>query len=1205
MSMLEKKAIVDKCAHEAIDLAKTWQNRANQLLTHEEKGIQEQMSRLVTHPLDKAILTKLIDQSFRSESPARVADQINNLIREYGVPDFFTKVEKLLVQMFVGIGKHVPSFLVPKMIDKMRHDSSRAIIPGEDEALHAHLLKRKKQGIRMNINHLGEALLGENEARSRMNTYLMDLQNPEIEYISIKISTIYSQINSLAFEHTLNILKERFSRLLKAAGQNFFIRHDGQVVPKFINLDMEEYRDLEITAALFEQTLDQEKFKHHSAGIALQAYIPDSFAIQQHLTRWAKQRVASGGSPIKIRIVKGANMEMELVESAIRNWPLAPYDNKMEVDANFKRMMSFGMLPENIHAVHLGIASHNLFDSAYAYALARHHQVSPYVSFEMLEGMADHVRRAISETSDDLVLYAPVATKEHFINAIAYLIRRLDENTSDENFLRYSFHLEPDSSAWQFLQDQFVASLSLIETGGTTPHRNQDRMQETFYQPKGSFYDGHFENEPDTDWSLAANRRWAESIREKWMKGVDDEPVTIPVVLGGKDRFQEREIQFCFDPNRLPEKICVAQFASATTMDVDQALGMAKADPDKWRNKPAQERHEILSRVATEIRKARGDLIGSAAAGTGKIFTEADPEISEAIDFLEYYPFSINTFTGLKNLNCRGKGVGVVISPWNFPIAIPCGGIAAALAAGNTVIFKPASAAVMVAWQLCQCFWRAGVSKNTLQFLPGSGAVTGKQLSGHPDVDFVILTGGTETGLKMLQQSPDLQLTAETGGKNATIITAMSDRDQAIGNAIYSAFSNSGQKCSATSLLILEDEVYNSAPFKKHLVDAAKSLSAGSAWHFENKIGPLIKPPSARLKEALTQLESGESWALEPKNLDQNPCLWSPGIKWGVTPGSITHMTEFFGPVLGVMHAKDLNHAIELANQTGYGLTSGLESLDRREQVKWKTTINAGNLYINRGTTGAVVLRQPFGGMGKSALGAGIKVGYSNYLTQFMVIKETAPPTTGAIQSDHPLYHLTNYWRLKLQGGQFAGFKSDIQKVVFAVRSYLYHCEQEFFNKKDYFHIRGQDNFLMYLPIPHILVRMHPDDSLFEVLARVAATKIAGCHLTLSLPPDLNNNVTRFLSSHDGNRFISPIPILHHSDLELMDFISSGIRIRYAASDRVPNKVLQRAVETGLYISRTPVMMEGRIELLQYFQSRSISDMYHRYGNLGERAIPS
>ena len=217
----------DILAGQAIERAKAWQARANQLITHEEKGIADQMLRLLTHPRDKVILTQLIDQSFRSENPRRVADQVNNLLREYGVPDFFSSVDKLLVQMFLGLGRYIPSISVPKMIGKMRHDSSRAIIPGEPDMLHAHLHKRKKQGVRMNINHLGEAILGEEEARARLETYLKDLRSPEIEYISVKISTIYSQIESLAFEHTLTVLQRRLTRLYQAAMDNTFTRHDG------------------------------------------------------------------------------------------------------------------------------------------------------------------------------------------------------------------------------------------------------------------------------------------------------------------------------------------------------------------------------------------------------------------------------------------------------------------------------------------------------------------------------------------------------------------------------------------------------------------------------------------------------------------------------------------------------------------------------------------------------------------------------------------------------------------------------------------------------------------------------------------------------------------------------------------------------------------------------------------------------------------
>ena len=425
---------VDQIAGKAVQLAADWQNRANEMLTHEEKIIQEQMLRLLTHPLDKVILTKLIDQSFRSHNPARIADQVNSILRQFGVPDFFTKVDRLLVQMFLGLGRRFPSLTVPKMIDKMRQNSSRAVIAGEPDSMHEHLERRRKQGVRMNINHLGEALLGEAEARRRLAIYTADLKNPAIEYISVKISTIYSQINTLAWEHTTDILVERFAQLYRTAAAHFYTRIDGTQVPKFVNLDMEEYRDLHITVAAFQRTLDQPEFKNHSAGIVLQAYLPDSFDIQKQLTEWAQKRVADGGSPIKLRIVKGANMEMEQVESAINNWPLAPYDNKLEVDANYKRMVAYGMNPQRIRAVNLGIASHNLFELAFAHELGHHNRVTDYFYFEMLEGMADHVRRALAEKAGDVLLYAPVATKEEFINAIAYLVRRLDENTGTGKF---------------------------------------------------------------------------------------------------------------------------------------------------------------------------------------------------------------------------------------------------------------------------------------------------------------------------------------------------------------------------------------------------------------------------------------------------------------------------------------------------------------------------------------------------------------------------------------------------------------------------------------------------------------------------------------------------------------------------------------------------------------------------------------------------
>ncbi|MBI9083190.1 MAG: proline dehydrogenase family protein [Desulfobacterales bacterium] len=1199
MDAHQEKNIIE----EAAALAEAWQTRANELLTGEEKGIQEQMKRLLTHPMDKVVLTQMIDRSFRSHDNRRVADLVNHILSHHGVPDFFSRVEKLLIQMFLGLGRHVPALSVPTMIEKMRHNSSRAIIPGEAEALHAHLAKRKTQGVRMNINHLGEALLGEEEARNRLQTYIRDMKDPDIEYISVKISTIYSQISSLALDHTISVLTERLTALYRVAKENVFVRNDGTRVPKFVNLDMEEYRDLEITSRAFIETLDQAEFTDYSAGIVLQAYLPDSHLIQQELTRWAKARVAAGGAPVKLRIVKGANMEMEQLESSLFNWPLAPYDNKLEVDANYKRMVAFGMVPENIRAVNLGIASHNLFELAYAYKLAQAYQVTDHFYFEMLEGMADHVRRALCEMSGDVLLYAPVATRDEFINAIAYLVRRLDENTSPENFLRYSPDLKVGSKEWLFLKDGYLASCEYRDKASLGPKRTQDRNTEVFSEKIGTFYANEFNNEPDTDWSLPANRQWAEGIRQQWKKSADDTVIEIPVVVAGQELTADHQTRSCLDPSQFHEKVCVARYAMATDADVERAVETARSDPDGWRALPPAQRHQALGRVAMELRKARGKLIGAAAADTGKVFAEADVEVSEAIDFAEFYPYSAKAFSDMETVRAAGRGVGLVISPWNFPIAIPCGGIVTALAAGNTVIYKPASDAVLVAWELCQCFWRAGISRNVLQFVPCSGATTGSRLTVHPDVDFVILTGGTDTGLKILEQRTGIYLAAETGGKNATIVTATADRDQSIKNVIHSAFGNCGQKCSATSLLILEKEIYDDPGYRRQLVDAAGSFKVGSAWAFENKMAALIHPPAGDLHRALTTLEPGESWALKPQICDDNPHLWSPGIKWDVQPGSYTHMTEFFGALLGVMRADDLDHAISLVNQTGYGLTSGIESLDEREQQQWKNRVRAGNLYINRGTTGAITLRQPFGGMGKSALGPGLKAGSPDYVAQFMDFEEIAPPRVGVIEKDSAILRMALEWRQKANWGLLEPYRKDLDKTIRAIKSYLFHVEQKFSREQDYFHLRGQDNILRYLPIGKVVIRIHENDTLFEVLARLAAARISGCAPTISIPTGMGNAVTEFLFSREGKQITDSAQVVFQHDKALVEMMPEIDRIRYAAPDRVPPEVFAAAAKTGFYISRTPVMMEGRLELIQYFRQQSICNNYHRYGNLGERAL--
>jgi RHH-type proline utilization regulon transcriptional repressor/proline dehydrogenase/delta 1-pyrroline-5-carboxylate dehydrogenase len=660
----------------------------------------------------------------------------------------------------------------------------------------------------------------------------------------------------------------------------------------------------------------------------------------------------------------------------------------------------------------------------------------------------------------------------------------------------------------------------------------------------------------------------------------------------------------------------VAQYHQANATDVAAAVACAKQDPDGWRTRTPRERSEILHRVAETIAARRGDLMGAMLAEGGKIFTESDPEVSEAIDFCRFYSRSAEMFYDLESLHPQGRGVVAVVSPWNFPLAIPCGGIASALAAGNTVIFKPASYTVLIAYELCRCFWDAGVPRSALQFFPCSGGSVGQKLVTHDGVDAVILTGGTATALDMLAAKPTMRLFAETGGKNATIVTALADRDLAIKNVLHSAFSHSGQKCSATSLLILESEVYHDRKFRDSLVDAVESLHVGSAWELHTKVGPLIRPPKGDLERALKELEAGESWAVRPRlHIDDNPHLVSPGVKWGVRGNSYTHCTEFFGPVLAVMEARNLHEAIDLVNATGYGLTSGLESLDDREHRLWQEGIRAGNLYINRSTTGAIVLRQPFGGMGKSAIGPGIKAGGPNYVAQLM---EFAEPQATASGYDQELLAEDGSPRSEDLGDtrlddfcealRMAAARGDIdskecEQIVAAAQSYEHSMSDEFDWAHDDFKLVGEDNFRRYLPLKEVHVRIHAEDTPFEIFARALAAHTAGCRTVVSSPPNLDSPAVQLLDELTDS-WAAGIEFVEESDDDLAQSLREGFieRLRYANPSQVPFVIRSAAAAAGSYIADESVTPHGRIELLWYFHEQSLTHVYHRYGNLGARS---
>lgn len=1200
---------MESVAAAAIKLARQIQTRAKQLQTPAEKRQQAELDRMVQHPRDKATLTQMTDQAFRSDRAARAADQLVHILDVQGIPRFFSPVERTMLRGFQSFGGYMPGVAVPLVKEKMRLETANVILPAEKAPLSKHLSARHDEGVRMNVNFLGEAMLGEHEAQRRLEMYLAALQMPEIECVSVKISTLYSQISTLSAETTIRTVANRLELLYRAAQRNHFTRKDGSSAAKFVYLDMEEYRDMHLTAEVFMRTLERDGLADTDAGIALQAYVPDSYAIQKQLTQWARGRTAAGGAPITIRIVKGANMEMERVEASQRGWAQAPYQKKTDTDANYKRMVIYGLQPDNITSVRLGIASHNLFEVAFSIVLAAKQGSLEHLQFEMLEGMANHQRRALHELVDNLLLYAPACKQDDFIHAIGYLVRRMDENTGPDNFLRHAFKIEVDSPDWMKMEGIFSDSIKQLDSVSDHPRRQQDRRADP--QLPGAPSDWrHLENEPDTDFSLPANITWAHQIVDDWRDSCDSSATEIPLSIADRQTSGAQQ-KSSFDPSR-PETVA-ARYHVADADQLKLAAQCAVADPAGWQHVSPDERYAILRRVAQEIRLARGQLLGAAMADAGKTLIEGDPEVSEAIDFVEFYALTAHDIQTDPRLAAKPRGAVVVISPWNFPIAIPCGGIAAALAAGNTVILKPASDTVLPASVICECFWRAGVPREALQFVACSGSDASAHLLSHPQIKTVILTGGTETALRILEARPDLNLLAETGGKNATIVSSLSDRDSAIKNILHSAFSHAGQKCSATSLLLLEEEVYHDRDFRDALVDATDSLTVGSAWDLKTKMGPLIRPPSGDLGRGIKELEPGEKWALMPRDLNDNPCLYSPGIKWDVSRGNFTHLTELFGPVLGVMPYRDLSEAIDLVHETGFGLTSGLESLDDREQEEWTRRLQAGNLYLNRPTTGAIVLRQPFGGMGKSAFGPGIKAGGPNYvvpLMQFASSEEQSKNAQTAPSSSAPeLPALSAFWQhLHRESTAANSVRATMPKLEWnallqAILDYDRFAAKEIRQEHDTLRLVGQDNFRRYQPMTHIRIRVAQADSWLDIFARAAAVIAVGGRATISRSPGLQSAAIQALE-HLTSEWAADMEFVEETEEELAEMIAAGQvdRVRYTSGVDVPTCIREAADENFIYVATTPVSLCGRVELLWYVREQSLCVDYHRYGNLGFRA---
>ena len=1069
-----------------------------------------------------------VDKVARPEDDRVAATALRRLVSptDGSVGSFMSGTDAALLRLGTVAAGIAPSIAMPVARARLRQLVGHLVFDADGDKLRRRLGRARDTGVRLNLNLLGEAVLGQGEADNRLRRTHELLADPAVDYVSIKVSSVVAQLIPWDLEGNRDRIVERLRPLYRTA-------RDGG---KFVNLDMEEYKDLHLTLEVFTALLDEPEFRDLTAGIVLQAYLPDAPGALARLLDFAARRTAAGGAPIKVRLVKGANLAMERVDAELHDWPLATYGTKADVDADYLRLLDIALRPEHADSLRIGVASQNLFSLAYAVELAERRGVQRQLDVEMLQGMAPMEAAAVRADVGSLILYTPVVHAGDFDVAVSYLVRRLEENSSSDNFLYSMF--SPDPAAIPLEEQRFRAAVARRTLVQDTPNRVQDRAHDPLPPHRTTFV-----GEPDTDPSTPANRAWARAALAAPPTVTPPPTVTDPTAI-------------------------------------DTAVATALSAQTAWAALSAADRADRLQRVADELSRRRGDLLAVMVHEAGKTVSEADPEISEAIDFARYYAHSALDLAE----HARGEAeftphrLVVVTPPWNFPVAIPLGGVLAALAAGAAVIIKPAPQVLRCGTAAVEALLAAGVPRELVQLINADEAAAGRRLVTHPEAGAVVLTGASETAALFRGWRPDLDLLAETSGKNALIVTPAADPDLAVNDLVRSAFGHAGQKCSAASLVIAVGSVGTSKRFLGQLEDAVRTLTVGPGTDLGTSVGPLIEPASGKLLRALTTPGPGERWLVQPRRLDTEGRLWSPGVLDGIAEGSWFHTTECFGPVLGIMRAATLDDALRMQNSTGYGLTAGLHSLDPDEIAHWREKVEAGNLYINRHITGAIVQRQSFGGWKRSALGPGAKAGGPNYVAQLGRWSDAPRP-------DVPAHAPTLFSERIIAAAQHLS-ADDVRWLHAAAASDQRAWDSEFGVEHDPTGLACEANVFRYRPLPKLEVRVGPGAAPRDLVRLQLAAAHTGTRLDVTVSPDA-----------------PPLPFeapVHTADEYAGTLAAREEAIRIRVLGEPEPQLLAAAAASGHTVLSAPVLWSGRRELLSVLREQAVSTTLHRYGHVAD-----
>jgi len=876
-----------------------------------------------------------------------------------------------------GLGGAIAPALLGKAMRSQIESMARQFIIGQTSQEAISGLKRlRHEGYGYVVDVLGEATVSEQEAENYATTYLelldelisadkkwsalgsgdgLDWGHAPRVNISVKPSAFFSQAQPRDFAGSVNGIVQGMQPVLqkvRAAGGFFCI-------------DMESHVYKDMTLEVYRQLRKAHPDYQH-VGVVLQAYLKETDQDLQSLLAWAR----SENLPISIRLVKGAYWDYETVIAEQNGWRVPVYTSKAETDAAFERLAR--IILENQDICHFACASHNIRSVAAVLAHAEELQVpQERYEFQVLYGMAEPVRQALLEKVGRVRLYCPYGD---LIPGMAYLVRRLLENTSNESFLRKSFAEQVDHAS--LLADP-TKILQENSPPTVTANRDDDRV---------------FCNEPAADFTVEQLRSAFPLAIDRWRK---NDCSIVDLWLNGRDVRTEQRIPSVnpADPDETVAFIC-----QASSEDADQAIAAAKAAQPAWAATPVTERASMMRRAADLLHEKIVDYAALQVLEVGKQWEQAYADVTEAIDFLRYYaqqmellstPLRCGQMPGEDNRYFyQPRGVAVVIAPWNFPLAISTGMVSAALVTGNTVVYKPSLLSTAIGRILADVFAAVQLPAGVFNFLPGPGKEVGERLVRHPDTSIIAFTGSMQVGLDIMRASTELgpgqahvkKVIAEMGGKNAIIVDDDADLDQAVPQILASAFGFQGQKCSACSRAIVVDGIYER--FVRRLVDAAASLAIGPAEDPRFAMGPVVDKAARDKIMDYVVLARQEAKILYESKLPQGPCYVPLVILEGVPPDHRLAQDEIFGPVLTLLRAKDFSTALDWANNSKFALTGGVFSRSPANLALARDAFRVGNLYLNRGITGALVDRQPFGGFRLSGIGS--KAGGPDYLKQFM-----------------------------------------------------------------------------------------------------------------------------------------------------------------------------------------------------------------------------